>query len=240
MRLYQLPISHYCEKVRWALDHKGLDYEVRNLLPGLHASAARKLTGQTALPILVHDGRVVHDSTAIIDYLDEHFPQHPLTPTDPALRRDALEWEEYADEQVGDHVRRLCYQTLLHHRDVVVPLLSHGGPWYGPLLLRAIFPRLSQSMRRFMDINEAAAARSKSRVEQALDRVCTELEGRRFLVGGAFSRADLAVAALLAPLCMPAGYGLRWPSRVPEPLNSQIQGFSDRLDWVRQVYATCR
>ena len=34
--LYQFPISHYCEKVRWAMDYKKLEYKAKNLLPGLH------------------------------------------------------------------------------------------------------------------------------------------------------------------------------------------------------------
>lgn len=238
--LYQMPISHYCEKVRWALDYKRLDWEVKNLLPGPHASKARKLSGQTAVPILVHDGKVLHDSTAIISYLDERFPDRPLTPAGEDLKREALEWEEYADEQIGDHVRRLCYHTLLDHPDLVIPLLAHDGPWYGRILLRTVFPKLSASMRRFMHVNDEAAARSKERVEQALDKVCAHVGGRRFLVGDAFTRADLAVAALLAPLCMPDGYGVVWPSPVPEPLCSEMQVYSDRLGWVKEIYATCR
>jgi glutathione S-transferase len=34
--LYQFPLSHYCEKARWLLDHKELDYVAHNLIPGFH------------------------------------------------------------------------------------------------------------------------------------------------------------------------------------------------------------
>ncbi len=35
MKLYEFAISHYCEKVRWALDYKGVAYESRVLAPAL-------------------------------------------------------------------------------------------------------------------------------------------------------------------------------------------------------------
>ena len=82
--LYQFQFSHYCEKVRWALDHKGIVFDTRNLLPGPHKRPAKKLAGGSGLPILVDQGAVIQDSTAIIDYLDLTYPQKPLTPEDQA------------------------------------------------------------------------------------------------------------------------------------------------------------
>ena len=56
VRLYQFAISHYSEKVRWALDHKGIRYQPVNLLPGQHMATIRKLTGQSSsVPVLEHD-----------------------------------------------------------------------------------------------------------------------------------------------------------------------------------------
>jgi len=47
------------------------------------------------------------------------------------------------------------------------------------------------------------AARSEARLRAALERLNGALRGQRYLVGGAFSRADLAICVLLAPLCLP-------------------------------------
>ncbi|HEY9121195.1 MAG TPA: glutathione S-transferase N-terminal domain-containing protein, partial [Marinobacter sp.] len=77
IRLYQFAISHYCEKVRWALDYKGLSYETISLLPGQHVKTIRKLTGgDSSVPVLDHDGHRVQGSKEIIDYLDETFPEN--------------------------------------------------------------------------------------------------------------------------------------------------------------------
>ena len=50
--LYQFPLSHYCEKARWLLDHKELDFVAQNLIPGVHRAFAQLKTGQNKLPIL--------------------------------------------------------------------------------------------------------------------------------------------------------------------------------------------
>ncbi|HKX12345.1 MAG TPA: glutathione S-transferase N-terminal domain-containing protein, partial [bacterium] len=41
--LYQFPISHYCEKARWALAFKEIPYRIVNLAPGLHFRRTRNM-----------------------------------------------------------------------------------------------------------------------------------------------------------------------------------------------------
>ena len=63
--LYQFPISHYCEKSRWQLDHKGLPYVTRNLLPGPHRLRTPLMANIDTLPVLRDGKRTVGDSTRI-------------------------------------------------------------------------------------------------------------------------------------------------------------------------------
>ena len=86
--LWQLTISPYSEKVRWALADKGVAHERRAPAPGLHMAVALWLTGgRTAtLPVLELDGRAIGDSTAIIGALEERYPEPALLPPDPADR----------------------------------------------------------------------------------------------------------------------------------------------------------
>jgi glutathione S-transferase len=70
LRLYQIPFSHNCIKVRKALDMKGLEYERVNIDPILRIGL-RRATGQALVPALVDDGRAVADSTAILLYLED-------------------------------------------------------------------------------------------------------------------------------------------------------------------------
>jgi len=236
LTLYQFVISHYCEKIRWALDFKELDHRVKNLLPGPHIISARKLAGDSAVPILVHNEKVIRNSSDIITYLDATFPQHALTPIREDLRREAMQWEQYLEKEVGIHIRRYCYHTLLQHPSVLIPLFTQDGAWYGTAMYRIIFPKLRKIMRQVMNINVRTAQLSRERVERAIDKLNARLQGRRYLVGDQFTRADLTAASLLAPLCRPEKYGLNWPERFPEELEDMVDVNRHKISWVEELY----
>jgi glutathione S-transferase len=238
--LYQFPISHYCEKVRWALDYKQLEYKIKNLLPGLHISKAKKLAPDTSVPILVLGDKVVQGSDHIISYLDEFFPERSLTPVTGPLREEALEWEQYVDREVGIHVRRCCYHILLEHPGIVIPFFTQNGPWYGSLYIKHVFPKLNRTMRKFMKINEESAQSSKQKLGVAIDKIYSRLQHNPFLVGDRFTRADLAAASLLAPLCRPKKYGLIWPDQLPRQYLSLEEEFRPEINWVDEIYDNFR
>src|SRR3712207_4925516 len=117
--LRHIPISHYSEKVRWALDWKRIPHRRRAVLGGRHPLVALLLTRgehQTA-PVLTLDGRGIGDSTAIIAELEARFPERPLLPADPAQRDRALALEDWFDETLGPAIRRLAYHEILADPD---------------------------------------------------------------------------------------------------------------------------
>ena len=77
--LWQFALSHYVEKVRWALDVKGVPHVRRSLLPGLHINRIRKMTGQTAVPVFEFNGVSIHDSSAILEEVEKLWPEPFLT-----------------------------------------------------------------------------------------------------------------------------------------------------------------
>ena len=76
--LYHFCISHFNEKVRWALDRKRWPHRRTALTPGFHLLRVRWLTGQEKTPVLELDGRILHDSTRIIAELERLRPDPPL------------------------------------------------------------------------------------------------------------------------------------------------------------------
>lgn len=236
IQLYQFPISHYCEKVRWALDYKGVPWRPVNLLPGLHLRTTRKLAPATSVPILEAAGQRIQGSGAILDWLDEACPERGLTPADPLERDEALAWEAYADRELGPHVRRFAYHTLLDHPALVKPFFLQDGAWWWRPFLTLTYPKLSAVMRKVMKIDQAGAEESRSHIEQALHVLSEAYRERDFLVGGVFSRADLAAAALVAPLFMAPGYGLKWPATLPAPLGQWAHEWRDSMAWAERLY----
>ncbi|MEM7401157.1 MAG: glutathione S-transferase N-terminal domain-containing protein [Pseudomonadota bacterium] len=236
LQLYQFPISHFCEKARWALEYKHLEYKKINLLPGLHIKKARKLSGKGHLPILVSNSKVINESSKILDYLDAAYPNKQLTPEDEKLKNDAKMWEAFADQELGPDVRGLCYNTLLDYPEITIPFFATNGPWYSNLLLNYTFPKMSLKMRELMKLDDENVLLIKKRLTKAIDKLYQHTQQHKYLVGDQFSRADLAVAALLAPLCKPQKYGLEWPEEFPEPLRGTIEKFGNKLDWVDRIY----
>src|SRR5438270_8288777 len=93
--LWQLKVSNFNEKARWALDYKRVPHRRKAATPGPHAKIAERLTGGRTFPILVIDGEAIGDSTRIIATLERRYPDHPLYPSDQEQREYALGLEEY-------------------------------------------------------------------------------------------------------------------------------------------------
>ena len=86
--LVTIPISHFCEKARWALERAGLEYEERRHIQIVHQIAARRAGGGKTAPVLATPDGVYAESRAIMQYADEHLPATArLYPADQLGRR---------------------------------------------------------------------------------------------------------------------------------------------------------
>ena len=206
--LWHLPVSHYSEKVRWALDHKRIPHRRRAaVVPGAHMVASAWLTrdpGNFTFPVLQLDGEAIADSTAIIAQLEERFPEPALYPADPDERRRALELEDFFDEELGPHIRLLAFHELGNDRERFEAIVRRTVP--GPLGRSAAtstaYARAFTGLR-FGARDEEAAVLAREKIVVALDRVEAELGPNEHLVGDSFSVADLTAAALFYPLVLP-------------------------------------
>ena len=201
--LWQFKYSHYNDKARWALDFKRIPHTRRSLLPGAHIPRVLWMTGQKAVPVLVLDGQAIADSTRIIEALERWRPEPSLYPQDPAERARAASLEEFFDEELGPHLRRTWFYEIMPDPDFTVNQLTVGWGRSTQRIYRALYPIVSRVMRADMGINASGAAAGRSKVEAALDRISAEMQPSGYLVGTAFSVADLTAAALLSPVVMP-------------------------------------
>jgi glutathione S-transferase len=242
--LIQLDISHYSEKVRWALDHKQVPHRRRSPLPGTHIPIAFALTrGESVtLPLLQLDGRTIADSTMILAAIEERWPQPPLYPADPAQRRRALELEDFFDEELGPHARLLPFHELTNEPEMFAEVAAAAVP--GPLgrakPLIGLYAR-TYTGARFGVRDQAAAALAREKILAALDRLEAELAANgdgEFLVGESFSVADLTAASLFYPVVDPDEGPL--PPGVPTPpaLERFRAEISDRPGyvWVEETF----
>lgn len=111
--LYNAPQSTCSQRVRFSLNAKGLSFEeVRlNLFEGDQLKPDYlALNPNGVVPTLVHDGNVVTDSSVILEYLDEVFPDRaPMTPADPVSRARMRAMMRYTDEVPAAAIRIPSY-----------------------------------------------------------------------------------------------------------------------------------
>ncbi len=203
---------------------------------------ARKLATRTHLPILVDDGQVVQDSSSIITYLDDKFPERRLTPQDSQLAREVLEWEEYLDEELGVPLRLWFYYHTLPDRNRALNFLLEGAPWYGQPLFALIYPRVRAAMQKMMNIHSESAQQSEQQFQLALNKLDSVLKERPFLVGDTFTRADLTACALLSPYCMPGKSDEQVSMALPEQVYALRDQHKSRpfFNWVHNIYREYR
>ena len=112
LKLYSYWMSSCSFRVRIALNLKGLKYEYKALVKGEQFSPEfRKLNPMGYVPVLVDGDTVVADSFAILLYLEEKYPQHPLLP--PDLQKKAINYQ--AANIVSSSIQPLQNLTVLKY-----------------------------------------------------------------------------------------------------------------------------
>lgn len=237
--LYQFPISHYCEKARWTLDFKGVPFEIKNLMVGFHFKKLKSMVPDTTVPVIVQDKLAIQGSDKIIDYLDQQIGDNSLTPSQPELEKQSREWENYAAKHFGEPLRCIMYDTLLEYPKILIPMFSRGGPWYGSILYKLIYPQLKQMVRKGLKIDDKTVRISKKLVARGMSTLLGHIRENDYIVGNKFSRADLSVCSLLSPLLAPDGSPYAGAlSTMPETLRQYRDATveEDVLKWVSKIY----
>jgi glutathione S-transferase len=231
LRLLTIPISHYCEKARWALERAGIAYREERHVQGIHRLYARRAGGGRTVPVLVTDQEVLADSAAILEWVDRRTePELRLYPEQAREREDVERLCGRFDEQLGPTGRRLMYVHMLAQRELTLRFNNSGVPRWEDRAMRAGWPLATRMMARVLAITPGVEHADEAAVWREFDFVSARLaDGRRFLCGERFSAADLTFAALSAAVTVPPEYGvaLPQPELMDERTAALVQRFSE-------------
>lgn len=209
--LYELHWSHYCEKIRLALDYMGLAWKsvdinafTKNELAGYPLPA--HLPNYTVPAIWDENTqRFVMDSTPVLRYLDETYPDAPKLFPGDATQRAAIDAQllEF-DTLLSLPARRFGYSQVILEcpavlSDLFLPRIA-GGLLCLPVLRTLSGHFLGIMLSKRFDFHRAEAAGLYEALERYLLALAVRLEEKTFVVGPSFSVADLALAAQLRPL----------------------------------------
>jgi len=236
--LYQFAFSHFNEKVRWALDWKGLDSNRRNLLPGFHARTTKKLTGSAQTPVLVIDDEAIAGSTAILHRLEALQPSPALFSADPKTAEEIEQWIDWLDDEVGPAIRLGLFDELLADPKCAAAIFSVGHSGLKRMIYAVIFPRIIPVLRSRMSITAANAAQANKLTLEALDRIADATEATGYLVGDHFTAADLTAASLFFPLSFPAQLPFSMPTRPSAALAHWKARWQDHraIAWTEEIF----
>jgi glutathione S-transferase len=170
-RLYHVPLSPFCRKVRLVMAEKRIEVELVEERYWERDPDFLRRNPAGKVPVLRMNGRAMAESQAIVEYLEEVHPEPPLMPRSPEGRYE---------------VRRLCaWFDDKFHAEVTANLL---------------YERVNKKITRegFPD-SKAVKAGAKA-IKYHLDYMHWLLDQRRWLAGDTMTLADFAAAAHISAL----------------------------------------
>lgn len=192
LRLYQIEISPFCDKIRRVLAWKRLPYEVKNLKLLETLTRLPQLNPVGKVPALDHDGLVLADSTDIARYLDEKFPDPPLLPTDAVDRARCHILEDWADESLYFYEARLRFTFAKNIARTAELLLEDERG-----IMRKLGAVAAQRSMRGVLAKQGIGRKTEETVLREVGRHAEAVAGwlgtRDWLVGDRLTIADISV-----------------------------------------------
>lgn len=164
--LHGANVSPFVRKVRVALAFKGIEYDDVQQNPfGAPPEFVAK-SPLSKIPLWQEGELLLPDSSVILSYLEHRYPDPPLLPSAPGPRARALWFEEYADSKVS---------------------MTLAGVFFERVVKPVIFKQ---------ETNQAVIDQAlQQELPVIFDYLAECLGEGEFMVGGAFSIADIAITS---------------------------------------------
>jgi glutathione S-transferase len=205
--LITIAISHYCEKVRWALDRLDIPYIEESHAPPFHRYYTGRYGGTTVPVLVTKDGNFT-DSTDILKYLNTiSAPEKQLYPNDFQLRKEVEELEELFDTKLAVATRCWGYFYALKNPLLVSIMWGKKAPFIEKIGTAIAYPFNNRLVHQKYKITSEEAANSLKIIREIFNSIENRLQtGKKYLVGDSFSVADLTFAAVAALILRPANH----------------------------------
>lgn len=196
LTLYHAMHSTCSQKVRICLFEKGLPWESRllDLATKEHlAPEYLRLNPNGVVPTLVHDGEPVIDSSVICEYIDEKFPDMPLSPADALGRARMRAWLRYLEEVPTAAVRVPSFNGAFLYRFQGLDMDRFRNEQSDVRPLRKHFYRRMGPQGFSPEDVEA----SLEQLARTVDRMEAALEKGPWLVGEQYTLAEIVAVPLI-------------------------------------------
>ena len=200
LTLYHNDMSVCAAKVRTALLEKRLDCTFIHL--DLRAGDAQKpdylkLNPSAVVPTLIHEDRVIIESTVICEFIDDEWSDPPLKPADNFERAQMRLWTKQLDEGLHAAVGSLSFAIAFRHQSLARPR-EERAKWLAGIPQQDRRERLQSLLEQGLQSPYFSPA--VKRYAKLFDDFERALERNSWLAGERFSLADIAFAPYLARL----------------------------------------
>jgi glutathione S-transferase len=227
LELYNFSQSTCSLKVRLCLAEKRLDWVDKRLVSKDHDHLSDwylKLNPNGVVPTLIHDGRPVFESSVIMEYLEDVYPETPLRPADSYELARMRAWLAFVDQVTTPAGRYPSFQyggLLLKFRNMTDQEFDEKAR---KRPLKAAFYKKMNRKTGFAGAELDQAFSDFRKTAARMDRMFHE-NGGPWLLGAKFTIADIAVAPLLDRQ-EDLGLEFLWEEHYPSV-----------ADWLRRIQA---
>jgi glutathione S-transferase len=195
-RFYAAEISYFSGKARPALRIKRVPFDEILPTPEVYREVIAPRTGLGFIPVIVTpEDETLQDTSDILDFLEERFPDPPLYPATPKQRIACFLWEVYADEFMvilGLHYRWSFPESEAQARADFAA--SSGDPETA-----GVFAGRIKAATPMFGITEETQPVIEAHTEELLARLEDHFAEHRYLLGGHPSLADCALMGPMYP-----------------------------------------
>lgn len=163
LTIHGSPGSPFVRKVLVLLDEKGIDFEINPVMPFPPPKEHYEISPTGKIPAITDGDYSLPDSSAICGYLEKKYPEKNIYPLDPEGYGRALWFEDYADNDLVTATAAFFFQKI------AVKMMGR-------------------------EPDEAAIQKIRDKAEpKVLPYLEKEIGDKDYLVGGAFTIADIAI-----------------------------------------------
>jgi glutathione S-transferase len=195
--LYHSPYSTCSQKVRLVLAEKGLDYASRKINFATEEQLSPEylaLNPNGVVPTLVHDDQPITDSSCIMEYLDDVFPQPALSPRTALGRAHMRAWLRYFEEVPTAAARVPSFHSVFLP---VLRVVQSESDFDSSADRRPIRKGFYRKMNSGSGFTSAELEHSSEQLQQTVDRIERALAHGPWIMGEQFTLAECCVAPLV-------------------------------------------
>lgn len=217
LELYHHGSSACAAKVRFALAEKRLPWSGHyvDILKGEQFRPEfLAINPKAVVPVLVHDGTIIPESTVICEYVEDAFPEHPIYPASARERALVRLWTKAVDEELHPACSAITY--IASHRHTI---LRNGVGSFEDFLKSGAREGVAARTLKWEWIQRGmaspGAAEKIKLYDNYLQKMEQSLQSSIWLVGERFSMADIAMAPYVNRLAALSMEGLWAAGRLP-------------------------